>query len=100
MFYNTIIDWTFSIIAVLVFIPLFVIKVAMLLIIKVAKAILFVRDEIHFSTKRIAVGLGERLSVKGWLGLKRVWELVRVCGLLLPTPLSQTLFLSLKSHSL
>lgn len=65
MFYNTIIDWTFSIIAVLVFIPLFVIKIAMLLIIKVAKAILFVRDEIHFSTKRIAVGLGERLSVKG-----------------------------------
>lgn len=65
MFYNTIIDWTFSVIAVLVFIPLFIVKVAMLLIIKVAKAILFVRDEIHFSTKRIAVGLGERLSVKG-----------------------------------
>ena len=64
MFYNTIIDWTFSVIAVLVFIPLFIIKVAMLLIIKVANAILFVRDEIHFSTKRIAAGLEDRLSVK------------------------------------
>ena len=64
MFYNTVIDWTFDVIAVLVFIPLFIIKVAMLLIIKVANAILFVRDEIHFATKRIAAGLGDRLSVR------------------------------------
>ena len=64
-FYNNFIYWTFVIINALVQLPLFIIKVAMLLIIKVAKAILFVRDEIHVSTKRIAVGLGERLSVKG-----------------------------------
>ena len=85
--YNTIIDWTFVIINVLVYIPLFAIKVTMLFIIKVAEAILFVRKELVSSTRRITVGLADRLSVRDWLGLSRVWELVRVCGGLQPTPL-------------
>lgn len=63
-FYNTIIDWTFVIINVLVYIPLFAIKVTMLFIIKVAEAILFVRKELVSSTRRITVGLADRLSVR------------------------------------
>ena len=62
--YNTIIDWTFIIINVLVYIPLFAIKVTMLFIIQVAEAILFVRKELVSSTRRITVGLADRLSVK------------------------------------
>ena len=86
-FYNTIIDWTFVIINVLVYIPLFAIKVTMLFIIQVAEAILFVRKELVSSTRRITVGLTDRLSVRDWLGLSRVWELVGVCGGLQPIPL-------------
>lgn len=63
-FYNTIIDWTFVIINVVVYIPLFVIKVTMLFIIQIAEAILFVRKELVSSTRRITVGLADRLSVK------------------------------------
>lgn len=63
-FYNTIIDWTFLIINVLVYIPLFAIKVTMLFIIQVAEAILFVRKELVSSTRRITVGLTDRLSVR------------------------------------
>ncbi len=63
-FYNTFIDWTFVIINVLVYIPLFVIKVTMLFIIKVAEAILFVRKELVSSTRRITAGLADRLNIK------------------------------------
>ena len=63
-FYNTFIEWTFSITAIIVYIPLFVIKVTMVLIIKVAEAILFVRKELVSSTRRITAGLADRLSVK------------------------------------
>lgn len=63
-FYNTIIDWTFVIINVLVYVPLFLIKITMLFIIKVAESILFVRKELVSSTRRITVGLADRLSVK------------------------------------
>ena len=63
-FYNTFIEWTFSITAIIVYVPLFVIKVTMVLIIKVAESILFVRKELVSSTRRITAGLADRLSVK------------------------------------
>ena len=63
-FYNKIIKWTFGVVAVLTSIPLLTTKVAMLLIVKVAKAIVFVMDELFSSTMRITDGLVERLSVK------------------------------------
>ena len=63
-FYNNFIYWTFVIINALVQLPLFVIKVAMLLTIKVAETILFVEDELRKGIKRIVVGLIKRLSVK------------------------------------
>lgn len=62
--YNTIIEWTFIVIEILVYLPLFAIKVTMLFIVKVAEAILFVRKELVSSTRRITVGLADRLSVK------------------------------------
>ena len=63
-FYNNFIYWTFVIINALVRLPLFIIKVAMLLIVKVAETILFVEDELRKGIRRIIVGLIKRLSVK------------------------------------
>lgn len=96
-FYNNIIYWTFNMINVLVCLPLFVIKIAMLLVIKVAETILFVRKELVSSTRRITVGLVDILSVKDWLGFERVWKLVRVCGALLP-PLLLSILLKLFNY--
>ena len=62
--YNTIIEWTFGIIAVLVCVPLLAIKVVMLLIIKVARTIRFVVYELFIATMRITDGLEDRLSIK------------------------------------
>lgn len=64
-FYNTVIQWTFGIVAVLFCAPLLIIKSVMLFIIKVAKIIVFIQDELFNAVMRITDGLEERLSVKG-----------------------------------
>ena len=63
-FYNNVIYWTFVIINALVQLPLFTIKVAMILIVKVAEAIMFVESELNKAVKRIILGLIKRLSVE------------------------------------
>ena len=63
-FYNNVIYWTFVIINALVQLPLFIIKVAMSLIVKVSEAILFVESELNKVVKQIIVGLIKRLSVE------------------------------------
>lgn len=63
-FYNNFIYWTFVIINALVQLPLFIIKVAMSLTVKVAEAILFVERELNQAVRQITIGLIKRLSVK------------------------------------
>lgn len=63
-FYNNFIYWTFVIINALVQLPLFVIKLVMVLIVKIAETILFVEDELRKGIRRIVVGLIKRLSVE------------------------------------
>ena len=63
-FYNNFIYWTFVIINALVQLPLFIIKLVMVLIVKIAEIILFVEDELRKGIRRIVVGLIKRLSVK------------------------------------
>lgn len=62
--YNKFIEWTFSVIAVLIYVPLAIIKVTMKVIVKIARAIIFVVDEVFTAIERITKGLAERLSVK------------------------------------
>lgn len=62
--YNKFIEWTLSAIAVICYIPLVIIKVTMKIIVKIAKAILFVVNEMFIVVGRITKGLIERLSVK------------------------------------
>lgn len=62
--YNKFIEWTLSAIAVICYIPLVIIKVTMRIIVKIAKAIIFVVNEIFTVVGRITEGLIERLSVK------------------------------------
>ena len=62
--YNKFIEWTFSVIAVLIYIPLAIVKVTMKVVVKIARAIIFVVNEIFTAIERITEGLEERLSVK------------------------------------
>ena len=62
--YNKFIEWTFSIIALLLYIPLVTIKLTMKGVVKIARAITFVVEEVFTVTGRIIEGLVERLSVK------------------------------------
>lgn len=62
--YNKFIDWTFSIIALLICVPLVIAKVTMKVVVKIAQAIIFVADEVFDATTRIIEGLIERLSVE------------------------------------
>ena len=62
--YNKFIEWTFSIIALLLYIPLVTIKLTMKAVVKIARAIIFVVEEVFTVTGRILAGLAERLSVK------------------------------------
>ena len=62
--YNKFIEWTFSIITVLIYVPLVIVKVTMKVVAKIAQAIIFVVDEVFDATTRITEGLEERLSVK------------------------------------
>ena len=62
--YNKFIDWTFSIIAVLICVPLVIAKVTMKVIVKIAQAIIFVVEKVFATTTQIIEGLIERLSVE------------------------------------
>ena len=62
--YNKFIEWTFSIIALLLYIPLVTVKLTMKVVVKIARAIIFVVEEVFIVIGRIAEGLEERLSIK------------------------------------
>ena len=62
--YNKFIEWTFSIIALLLYIPLVTIKLTMKAVVKIARAIMFVVEEVFTVIVRITEGLVERLSIK------------------------------------
>ena len=62
--YNKFIEWTFSIIALLLYIPLVTIKLTMKVVVKIARAIIFVVEEVLTAIVRITEGLIEKLSIK------------------------------------
>lgn len=62
--YNIIIDWVLAVIATLILAPIVILKYAILIAIKVLKAIYFIVVEISKTTITITRGLGDRLSVK------------------------------------
>ena len=62
--YNKFIEWTFSVLAILLYIPLIIVKVTMKIVVKIIQAIIFVVDEVLTAITRITEGLEERLSVK------------------------------------
>lgn len=62
--YNKFIEWTLSVLAVLIYVPLLIVKVTMKVVVKITRAIIFVVDEVLYTTTRITEGLEERLSVK------------------------------------
>lgn len=62
--YNIIIDWVLAVIATLILAPIVVLKYAILVAIKVLKAIYFIVVEISKTTITITSGLGDKLSVK------------------------------------
>lgn len=62
--YNKFIEWTFGIIAILLYIPLLTVKLTMKVVVKIARAIIFVVNEVFIAIIRITEGLEERLSVK------------------------------------
>ena len=62
--YNKFIEWTLSVLVILIYIPLLIVKVTMKVVVKITQAIIFVVDEVFAATTRIIEGLEERLSVK------------------------------------
>ena len=62
--YNKFIEWTLSIIALLLYIPLVTVKLTMKVVVKIARAIMFVVDEVFTAIVRITEGLEEKLSIK------------------------------------
>ena len=62
--YNKFIEWTLSIIALLLYIPLVTVKLTMKVVAKIARAIIFVVEEVFTAIVRITEGLEKRLSVK------------------------------------
>ena len=62
--YNKFIEWTFGIIAILLYIPLVTVILTMKVVVKIARAIIFVVNEVFTAIIRITEGLEERLSVK------------------------------------
>ena len=62
--YNKFIEWTLSIIALLLYIPLVTVKLTMKVVVKIARAIIFVVEEVFTVIGRITAGLEERLGVK------------------------------------
>ena len=43
--YNKFIEWTFSVLAILLYIPLIIVKVTMKIVVKIIQAIIFIVDE-------------------------------------------------------
>ena len=62
--YNKFIEWTLSIIALLLYIPLVTVKLTMKVVVKIARATMFVVDEVFTAIVRITEGLEEKLSIK------------------------------------
>lgn len=62
--YNKFVEWTFSIIALLLYLLLVIVKVTMKVVVKIARAITFVVEEVFTVIGRITEGLVERLSIK------------------------------------
>ena len=62
--YNKFIEWTLSVLTVLIYVPLVIVKVTMKVVAKIAQAIIFVVDEVFTAITRITEWLAERLSVK------------------------------------
>lgn len=62
--YNKFIEWTLSVLAVLIYIPSVIVKVTMKVVVNIARAIMFVVDEVFYAIAQIIEGLEERLSVK------------------------------------
>ena len=62
--YNKFIEWTLSIIALLLYIPLVTVKLTMKVVVKIARAIIFVVEEVFTAIVRITEGVEERLSIK------------------------------------
>ena len=62
--YNKFIEWTLSIIALLLYIPLVTVKLTMKVVVKIARATMFVVDEVFTAIVRITEGLAEKLSIK------------------------------------
>lgn len=62
--YNKFIEWTFSIIALLLYLSLVIVKLMMKVVVKIARAIIFVINEVLTAIVRITEGLLERLSIK------------------------------------
>lgn len=62
--YNKFIEWTFGIMAILLYILLVTVKLTMKVVVKIARAIIFVVDEVFIVIGRITEGLEERLSIK------------------------------------
>lgn len=62
--YNKFIEWTLSIIALLLYIPLIIVKLTMKFVVKIARAIIFVVEEVFTAIVRITEGLEEKLSIK------------------------------------
>ena len=62
--YNKFIEWTLTVLAVLIYIPSVIVKVTMKVVVNIARAIMFVVDEVFYSIAQIIQGLEERLSVK------------------------------------
>lgn len=62
--YNKFIEWTFSIIALLLYLSLVIVKLMMKVVVKIARAIIFVVDEVLTAIVRITEGLIEKLSIK------------------------------------
>ena len=62
--YNKFIEWTFGIITILLYIPLVTVILTMKIVVKIARAIIFVVNEVFTAITRITEGLEERLSVK------------------------------------
>ena len=63
-FYNKFIEWTFSVIAILLYVLLIIVKVTIKVVVKIAQAIIFVINEAFTAIERITDGLIEGLSIK------------------------------------
>lgn len=62
--YNKFIEWTLSVISVLILVLLVIVEVTMKVVVKIAQTIIFVVNEVFTAIEQITKGLVERLSVQ------------------------------------